>query len=99
MDLAADPIAEDVDRPARPPRRMVGRDVRVHDARTDRVPVAAARHASDDLVASAHGLRPERDRTWIVEDDAHEPLRRLAQHVAADEVTLVHLDRKPEAGL
>jgi hypothetical protein len=53
------------------------RDVRVRDARADGVAVAAARHAPHDVVAVPDGLRAERDRARVVEDDADELLPRL----------------------
>ena len=75
------------------------RNVGERDARADRVAVAAARHAADDLAAcSAHRLRAERDRARIVEHEADELLRAArVERVPADEVALVALDGERRA--
>src|SRR6476469_10505887 len=75
--LAADPVAEDVDCDPRSRLGMRRWNVRVRDARADRIAVPAARHSADDLVAAPDGLRAERDRARVVEHDAHELLPQL----------------------
>ena len=60
-DLAAHPLAEDLDLDRRPRRRARGRQVRVRDRAPDRVAEAAARDAADELAGDADRLRAERD--------------------------------------
>src|SRR5207302_5508759 len=70
------------------------------DARANRVAEAAARDAADDLaVCSTHRLGAERDRPRVVEHEADELLRRLAERVASDELALVALHGEREPGL
>src|SRR5581483_7307638 len=97
--IAADPVSEDVDRDLRSRLRLRDRDVRIRDAGLDRVAVAAARHAADDLVAVPDRLRTDRAR--ILEDDADELLPRLGreQRIPSDEAALVQLHGEAEAGV
>src|SRR5581483_1094321 len=99
--IAADPVSEDVDRDLRSRLRLRDRDVRIRDAGLDRVAVAAARHAADDLVAVPDRLRTERDRARILEDDADELLPRLGreQRIPSDEAALVQLHGEAEPGV
>src|SRR5689334_16037365 len=90
--LSPDPLAEDVDLDALPhlDRRW---DVGVGDRPRDRVAVAAARHAADDLVFDPHRLIAQRDRARVVEDQAAQaPLDRALVQGGAAEVVLVALD-------
>src|SRR5690348_16878969 len=82
-DAAADPHAEDVDLDRRLDGARRG-DVRVGDGAADRIAVAAARHATDDIAFDAHRLGAERDRPWVVEDQARE-LREGGRFLALEE--------------
>ena len=81
---------------------MLGGQVRVRDRRADRVAVAAARHAADERVADADGLRAERDRAGVGEGQAAEPPLGLPAAASASRPTngaLVELHREPEPRL
>ena len=101
-DLAVDPLTEDLDGHSRADCRLGNRQVGIGDRLADRVAIPATRHATHETLSHPHGLRPERDRTGIGKRQAAEtPLRvhPLNECVAADERTLLELDRELEAGL
>ena len=69
------------------------------DRRADGVAVAAARHAADERLADTNGLRAERDRTGLGEDEAAQQPLGLGrgERVAADERPLVGLRPRTRA--
>src|SRR3954454_5852763 len=97
-DLAAHPLAEDVhlDRLA---DLDSGRQPRVGDRAADRVAVAAGRDAPADLPTDADRLVAERDRTWVVEDEAAQSAARRGVERVASDVVLVAFDAEPQPGL
>src|SRR3954451_19489281 len=97
-DLAAHPLAEDVhlDRLA---DLDSGRQPRVGDRAADRVAVAAGRDAPADLPTDANRLVAQRDRTWVVEDEAAQCAARRGVERVASDVVLVAFDAEPQPGL
>src|SRR5260221_10809282 len=101
-DDAFDPFAEDLDSNLRAGRRGDARQICVGDRLPDRVAVATACHAADELTSDADRLRAERDRPRILERHAAESRRGLLatrnERVAPDEL-LVELHRKAQPRL
>src|SRR5712692_7144647 len=90
-DRATDPLAEDLRLDSRAGRHRLRRQVGVRDRALDRVAIAAAGDAPDDLAVDANRLGTERDRSWIIEHQAREATRGLVdseQSVSPDEVAL-----------
>src|SRR5207244_3633230 len=91
-DGATDPLAEDLRLDSGAGGRRRRRQVGVRDRPLDRVAVAAAGDATDDLALDANRLGAERDRPWIIEHQAREAAGGLVggeQSGTPDEVALV----------
>src|SRR3954447_15405675 len=96
--LAMSPLAEDVhlDRLA---HLAAGRQPRVGDRAADSVAIAAGRDAPADLSTDANRLVAERDRTWVVEDEAAQCAAWRGVERVAPDVVLVALDAEPQPDL
>src|SRR5439155_11919978 len=92
-DHATDPLAEDLRLDSGSGGRRRRWQVGVCDRALDRVAVAAAGHAADDLAVDSNRLGAERDRPWIIEHQASEAAGGAGgeQSVSPDEVALVDL--------